>query len=636
MTNRVISHSLFTEFDIYLFKSGKHIALYDKFGAHEIEVEGVKGMYFAVYSPGARDIELIGNFNQWSGKEYKLYVRWDSSGIWEGFVPGIQYGELYKYRIYSTVDNRVRDKSDPYSFYYEMAPKTSGITWDISYKWGDNKWIGARPKRNNYKTPMSIYEIHLGSWRKNIKESRSLHYTEMADELVTYITDMGYTHVELLPVTEHPYYPSWGYLSTGFFAPTSRFGSPQEFMYLVDKLHQADIGIILDWVPAHFPSDDTFLADFDGTKVYEHPDRKKGYHPDWNSLIFNFERPEIVSFLLSSAHFWLEKYHIDGLRVDAVASILYLDYSRKEGEWEPNQYGGNHNLAAIEFLKALNQSCYTEHPGITMIAEESTAFAGVTKPVDQGGLGFGFKWMMGWMNDTLRYIERDTIYRRFHHNEISFSMAYAYSESYVLPLSHDEVVHGKSSLLGKMPGDEWQKFANLRLLLAYMFTHPGHKLLFMGNDLGQTTEWNFNDQLPWNLLKYDNHKGINELVKSLNKLLREEKALYEQNFENEGFEWIDHTDHANSVLAYARISDKEKLVVVANFTPAVKEDYRIGVPSKGYYYEILNTDETQYFGSHQVNVKKIKSEEITTHGRDHSIALRLPPLGVTILKHKKR
>ena len=636
MTNQVIAHSFFSDFDIYLFKSGKHLKLYDKFGSHEVIVGGVKGMYFAVYAPAAREVQVIGNFNYWSGENHILNVRWDGSGIWEGFIPGVQYGELYKYRILSSIDSRVRDKSDPYSFFYEVAPKTSGITWDLNYEWSDHGWMTERPDKNLYQSPMSIYEIHLGSWRKNHTEARSLHYTELADQLVDYILDMGYTHVELLPVTEHPYYPSWGYLSTGFFAPTSRFGSPQEFMYLVDKLHQADIGIILDWVPAHFPSDDAFLADFDGSKVYEHPNPQKGFHPDWGSFIFNFERPEVCSFLLSSAHFWLEHFHIDGLRVDAVASMLYLDYSRNHGEWEPNEFGGNHNLAAIEFLKSLNESCYTEHPGITMIAEESTAFSGVTQPVASGGLGFGFKWMMGWMNDTLRYMERNPIFRQYHHNEVSFSMAYAYSESYVLPLSHDEVVHGKQSLINKMPGDEWQKFANLRLLYTYMYSHPGLKLLFMGNDIGQYTEWSVNGEIAWDLLELDPHKGLKNLVRDLNILYRNEKALHQHDFESRGFEWIDHSDHVNSVLAYVRNSDKECIIVLCNFTPNTLNNYKIGVPMKGYYSEILNSDHEKYWGSNQLNASKIKAEAKPSHGREYSINLTIPPLGVTILKHKNR
>ena len=632
MSNLTIPHSRFSEFDIYLFKSGKHLRLYEKFGSHQVTVDGQKGTYFAVYAPAARAVQVIGNFNEWDGNQHNLHVRWDGSGIWEGFIPDINRGELYKYRIYSTADDQVRDKADPFSFYFEVAPKTSGITWDTYYEWSDQEWLNKRQQTDLYASSMSIYELHLGSWMKNNAEGRSLHYHELADKLVDYVRYMGYTHVEMLPVTEHPYYPSWGYLSTGFYAPTSRFGSPQDFMYLIDRLHQAGIGIILDWVPAHFPSDTTFLADFDGTKVYEHPNPKKGFHPDWNSLIFNFERPEVCSFLLSSANFWLDRYHIDGLRVDAVASMLYLDYSRKDGEWEPNEHGGNHNLAAIKFLKNLNFHCYQEHPGITMIAEESTSYAGVTAPVDQGGLGFGFKWMMGWMNDTLRYIERDPIHRQHHQGEISFSMVYAYSESYVLPLSHDEIVHGKKPMIYKMPGDEWQQFANLRLLYAYMFTHPGHKLLFMGNDFGMTNEWNFNKELPWHLLEHATHKGIQDLVRDLNGLLLNEPALSEKSFDGSGFQWIDHSDHQNSVLIFARFGVSDTIVVACNFTPNTLADYRFGVPQGGRYVELLSSDDSKYWGSGQVNVHQISAEDISMHNYDHSIRMTIPPLAATILK----
>ena len=632
MSNLTIPHSRFSEFDIYLFKSGKHLRLFEKFGSHQISLNGQKGTYFAVYAPAAREVQVVGNYNSWDGRQHQLNVRWDSSGIWEGFIPDINRGELYKYRIYSTADNEVREKADPFSFYYEIAPKTSGMTWDTYYEWSDQKWLADRSQTDHYTSALSIYELHLGSWMKNHDEGRSLHYHELADKLVSYISDMGYTHVELLPVTEHPYYPSWGYLSTGFYAPTSRYGSPQDFMYLIDRLHQANIGVILDWVPAHFPSDTTFLADFDGTKVYEHPNPKKGYHPDWNSLIFNFERPEVCSFLLSSANFWLDRYHIDGLRVDAVASMLYLDYSRDEGEWDPNEYGGNHNLAAIEFLKNLNFHCYQEHPGITIIAEESTSYTGVTAPVDQGGLGFGFKWMMGWMNDTLRYFERDPIYREHHQGEISFSMVYAYSESYILPLSHDEVVHGKNSMIYKMPGDEWQQFANLRLLYAYMFTHPGHKLLFMGNDFAMTNEWNFNEELPWNLLDHAPHQGIQNLVRDLNALLKNQPALSEKNFDGSGFRWIDHQDTNNSVLVYARFGAKDTLVIACNFTPNTISNYRIGVPQQGTYVELISSDDNKYWGSGQVNSHKLNTENINMHGCDQSIHITLPPLGATVLK----
>ena len=603
-------------------------------GAHYLEREGVGGTYFAVYAPAARSVAVVGNFNSWNGTDYQLNVRWDSSGIWEGFIPDVGKGELYKYRIASSFDAIIREKSDPYGFFFEKAPKTASITWDTDYKWKDKTWMSKREEKDLYHTTMSIYELHLGSWRKN-KEGNSLSYQEMATEMVDYVKKMGYTHVEMLPVTEHPYFPSWGYLTTGFFAPTSRFGSPQEFMELVEAFHKAGIGVLVDWVPAHFPSDSDWLADFDGSHVYEHPNPKRGFHPDWNSLIFNYERPEVRSFLLSCAHFWVDKYHIDGLRVDAVASMLYLDYSREDGGWDPNIYGGNENLEAIAFLKDLNETIYEQHPGVVMIAEESTAFEGVTKPVNEGGLGFGFKWMMGWMNDSLEYIKRDPIHRQYHHNEISFSMAYAYSENFVLPLSHDEVVHGKNALVNKMPGDEWQKMSNLRLLYAYMFGHPGHKLLFMGNEIGQTTEWNLDTGVRWELLDHKFHKGIQACISDLNHLLAKQPALSEENFSQEGFEWIDHGDHKNSVLAFIRKGKKQQIMVVCNFTPKVQTNYRLGVKEKGKWTEIFNSDADKYGGSDQLNSKVIKTELEESHGKKHSVALTLPPLGVSYLKYKK-
>lgn len=604
-------------------------------GAHYIEVDGVGGTYFAVFAPAAQWVAVVGNFNEWQSTDYQLNVRWDSSGIWEGFIPDVGKGELYKYRIASHYDSKIREKSDPYGFFFEKAPKTASISWDTHYDWKDTSWMQKRPKVDLYHTAMSIYEVHVGSWKKNV-QGDSLSYAEMATELVDYVKEMGYTHVEMLPVTEHPYFPSWGYLTTGFFAPTSRFGSPQEFMSLVEAFHLAGIGVLVDWVPAHFPADDGWLADFDGSHVYEHPNPKRGFHPDWNSLIFNYERPEVRSFLLSCAHFWLEKYHIDGLRVDAVASMLYLDYSREQGGWDPNIYGGNENLEAISFLKDLNETIYMQHQGVVMIAEESTAFAGVTRPVSDGGLGFGFKWMMGWMNDTIEYMKRDPIYRQYHHNEISFSMAYAYSENFVLPLSHDEVVHGKQSLVYKMPGDEWQKMANLRLLYAYMYGHPGHKLLFMGSEIGQTTEWNLDTGVRWDLLEYDYHKGIQRCIADLNRLLTAEAALYADNFSGEGFEWIDHSDHKNSVLAFVRKGKRQQIMVVCNFTPNVLEDYRLGVGKKGKWTEIFNSDDERYGGSHQKNTGSLKTEAVASHGKDLSVSLTLPPLGVVFLKYKSR
>jgi len=633
MGNLVKPHSFFTDFDIDLFNSGKHFRLYEKFGSHITEKDGERGVYFSVYAPSAKSVELIGDFNYWNGEKHVLLVRWDSSGIWEGFIAGLKKGDLYKYRIYSNLDEKVRDKADPYAKKYEMPPKTASIVWNNEYLWHDENWLKNRPAANNLNAPMSIYELHLGSWKKN-NDGYSLSYKELATELCTYVTTMGYTHVELMPVMEHPYYPSWGYLCTGYFAPTSRYGDPEELMYLVDSLHTAGIGVFLDWVPAHFPSDEHALADFDGSKLYENPDKQKGFHPDWNSLIFNFERAQIRSFLISSAHFWCNQFHADGLRVDAVASILYLNYSRYEGEWTPNIYGGNENLDAIQFIKDLNIALYKDFPGIQMMAEESTAFTGVSKPVDVGGLGFGMKWMMGWMNDSLEFFQRDPIYRKYHHNDISRSLTYAFTENYLLPLSHDEVVHGKQSLLHKMPGDDWQKFANLRLLFTYMFTHPGQKLIFMGGDFGQRSEWNVNQQLEWHLLQHQPHQGVANTIKKLNQLYKNEKALHGNNFSPDGFEWIDYNDSENSVISFIRKSDDKFVVVVLNFSPVVRNNYTIGVPKAGLYTCIFNSDE-EAFGGSGVSIKNCKSKSERYHNKAHSITLTLSPLAGIILKMEK-
>ncbi|NNF22142.1 MAG: 1,4-alpha-glucan branching protein GlgB [Saprospiraceae bacterium] len=630
LNNKCIPYSQLTDFDIDLFRSGNHFRLYEKMGSHPVVLDEIEGFSFAVYAPGAHRVEVIGDFNGWNGNEHSLFVRWDHSGVWEGFIPGIKEGTIYKYRIYSHHDDRVREKADPFAFHTEQMPKSASVCWSIDYDWQDERWISERSKKNSLDSPISIYELHLGSWKKNA--GFSLGYSEMAGELVEYVMKMGFTHVEFLPLTEHPFYPSWGYLSTSYFAPTSRYGTPQELMFLINALHNAGIGVIMDWVPAHFPSDDFALADFDGTKLYEHPDRKRGYHPDWNSLIFNYERPEIVSFLISSAHFWLGVYHMDGLRVDAVSSMLYLDYSREEGEWEANIYGGNEYLAAIDFVKKLNSSCYQSFPDIQMIAEESTAFNGVSRPIDLGGLGFGVKWMMGWMNDTLVYMSRDPIHRPFHHNEISFSMAYYYSENFMLPISHDEVVHGKNSIAYKMPGDEWQRFANLRLLYAYMFTHPGQKLLFMGCEIGQTSEWEVNESVSWHLLEFDPHKGLQSSIKKLNRILREEKPMYAKQFQPESFEWIDHSDHKNCILAYLRKSGDECLVVVCNFQPVAHEHYRLGVPDFNTWECIFNSDDPAFWGSGFNIQKKLNSEDIDSHGRNKSVNISIPPLAVLIYK----
>lgn len=630
MEQKVKSFSLFSDFDVDLFKSGKHYKLYEKFGAHLKEVDGEEGVYFAVYAPSAYKVEVIGDFNDWTGELHQLNVRWDSSGIWEGFIPDVKEGSHYKYQIYSNNDSRIRKKADPYAFKTEMMPKSASIVWKEDYAWKDKNWMTKkRLKANGLEAPFSIYELHLGSWQK--KEGRSLHYSELAEDLVAYVKEMGFTHVEFMPVTEHPYYPSWGYLSTSFFAPTSRFGEPEGLMMLVDAFHKAGIGVLVDWVPAHFPNDDFALADFDGSNVYEHFDTQKGYHPDWNSLIFNYERNEVRSFLISSAFYWLERYHFDGLRVDAVSSMLYLDYSREEGQWSPNIYGGNEYLAAIDFLKELNTAVYGTFEGVQMIAEESTAYPAITKPVHTGGLGFGMKWMMGWMNDTLQYFARPPIYRSYHHGEVSFSLTYAFSENFLLPLSHDEVVHGKQSLLNKMPGDDWQKFANLRLLYSYMYTHPGNKLLFMGAEFGQPTEWNFNEQLEWPLLKNLSHKGVQTLVKDLNKLFKKEASLASNNFNQEGFEWVSH-DETNCILVYIRKTEEEKLLVVCNFTPQVIYDYKIGVAEEGKYKVILNSDDIKYSGSGVTKTKTYHSKKSESHGKDHSLELALVPLGTLILK----
>ena len=559
--NQLQPHSLFTDFDIDLFKAGKHFRLYEKLGAHSIEVNDVKGVYFAVWAPSAKAVDVVGDFNYWLEGEHKLQVRWDGSGIWEGFIPNVEIGATYKYKITSNHNDIKSEKADPFALYCEKPPHTASVVWDLDYKWKDKSWMETRKVTNALDKPYSVYEVHLGSWRRN-NEGHFLTYLELADQLVAYITETGFTHVEFMPVMEYPYDPSWGYQLVGYFAPTSRFGKPQDFMFLVDKLHQAGIGVILDWVPSHFPSDAHGLGFFDGTHLYEHPDVRKGYHPDWKSLIFNYGRNEVRSFLISNAIFWLQQYHIDGLRVDAVASMLYLDYSRKDGEWEPNEFGGRENLDTISFLKELNEEVYKSFEGVQTIAEESTSFPMVSRPTYLGGLGFGMKWMMGWMHDTLEYFQKEAIYRKHHQNDITFSMTYTFTENFMLPLSHDEVVYGKKSIQDKMTGDEWQKFANLRLLYGYMFTHPGSKLLFMGSEFGQTAEWNFEQSLDWHLLQYDYHNGIKTLITDLNGVYRNQPALHEKQFNADGFEWINYGDSENSVLSYIRKGNSENDDVV--------------------------------------------------------------------------
>jgi 1,4-alpha-glucan branching enzyme len=632
--SKVQGYSLFTDFDIDLFKAGKHFRLYEKLGAHPIEVDGVSGVYFAVWAPSARSVSVVGDFNYWIQGEHQLNVRWDSSGIWEGFIPGVQKGTTYKYKIQSENGGIITEKADPFAFYCEKPPLTASVIWDLDYKWKDTNWMKTRKEHNALDKPYSVYEVHLGSWKRHGSENRFLTYLEFADELVAYVKETGFTHVEFMPVMEYPYDPSWGYQLVGYFAPTSRFGTPQEFMVLVDKLHQAGIGVILDWVPSHFPDDAHGLGFFDGSNLFEHPDRRKGYHPDWKSLVFNYGRNEVRSFLISNALFWLQHYHIDGLRVDAVASMLYLDYSRKDGEWEPNVFGGRENLDTISFLKDFNEAVYANYEGVQTIAEESTSFPMVSRPTFAGGLGFGMKWMMGWMHDTLQYFKKDPIHRKYHQNDLTFSMTYAFSENFMLPLSHDEVVYGKCSIAGRMPGDEWQKFANLRLLYGYMFTHPGTKLLFMGAEFGQSGEWNFEQSLDWHLLQYPFHEGVRKLIAGLNDLYKSQPALHEKQFSPEGFEWINYSDHHNAVMTYIRKGNnpKEDVIVVCNFTPVVRKNYRIGLPKKGKLVEIFNSDAEVFGGSGVTNSAKLTIENSPYDGRDYSIELDLAPLAVMVFR----
>ena len=629
-------HSLFTEFDINLFQAGKHYRLYEKFGSHITTVDGVKGTYFAVWAPSAKSVAVIGDFNFWLEGEHHLNVRWDGSGIWEGFIPDVHKGSIYKYKIRSAHNDVTTEKADPFARRCEHPPKTASIVWEDDYSWNDKKWMKNRKKNNALDAPYSVYEVHLGSWKKQIEEGRFLSYRELAEDLVNYVQEMNFTHVEFMPIMEFPYDPSWGYQLTGYFAPTSRFGFPDEFKFLVDTFHEKGIGVILDWVPSHFPSDDHGLGFFDGSHLYEHPDRRKGYHQDWKSLIFNYGRNEIKAFLISNAIFWLDQYHADGLRVDAVASMLFLDYSRKDGEWEPNEFGGRENLDAIAFIKEMNAAVYEAFPDVQTIAEESTSFPQVSRPIYDGGLGFGMKWMMGWMHDTLDYFEKEPIYRKHHQNELTFSLNYAFTENFMLPLSHDEVVYGKKSIVDKMPGDEWQKFANLRLLYSFMYTHPGAKLIFQGGEFGQTSEWDFDGSLDWHLLDYGVHKGAQTLVKDLNKFYKKESALHERQFSAEGFEWIDHGDHENSVMSYVRkgINEKDNVIVVLNLTPSPRENYRIGIPKAGTLKEIFNSDATKYNGTGNFKNKTVESNHTEWNGKENSIELNLPPLGMIAFKYK--
>lgn len=628
--------SRFSDFDIYLFREGRHYSLYDKFGAHVMERNGKKGIYFALWAPNAAQVHVIGNFNGWNKESHPMYVRYDSSGIWETFIPELKPGEIYKYYIKSKYNNYAVEKADPYAFQCEEPPKTASVVAGLSFEWTDKLWMKERKNKNFLSEPTSVYELHPGSWRRNPEENnRSLTYREMAAELPQYVKELGFTHVELMPVMEHPFYGSWGYQITGYFAPTSRYGTPIDFMLLINTLHEAGIGVILDWVPSHFPGDEHGLSYFDGTHLYEHADLRKGFHPDWRSYIFNYGRDEVKSFLISNACYWLEKYHIDGLRVDAVASMLYLDYSRKEGEWIPNEFGGRENLEAIRFLKEFNEACYSRFPDVITIAEESTAWPMVSKPTYIGGLGFAMKWMMGWMHDTLHYFQKEPIHRKFHQNEITFSIYYAFTENFMLPLSHDEVVYGKGSLLNKMPGDVWQKFANLRMLFGYMYAHPGTKLLFMGGEIGQWNEWNHDSSLDWHLLQYDSHKGLKKLIENLNNLYKTEPSLHYFNFDNPGFEWIDITDTDNCVISFLRKDDSGSfMLVIANFTPVIRENYRTGAPSGGYWKQVLNTDDERFGGSNVFCVEGVQAEETASHGRNYSFLLTLPPLAIMYYKNE--
>ncbi|MFA6434070.1 MAG: 1,4-alpha-glucan branching protein GlgB [Elusimicrobiales bacterium] len=623
-----------TDQDVYLFNEGNHVRLYEKFGAHAAADGASEGTRFAVWAPNARAVFVMGDFNGWNKTRDALKER-PGSGIWEGFIPGVKKGHNYKYHIVSRYAGFHGEKADPLAFASEVPPRTASVVWPLDYAWGDAQWMGSRGPANALKSPVSIYEVHAGSWRRVPEDgNRPLTYRELAEQLPGYVKQMGFTHVELMPVTEHPFYGSWGYQTVGYFSPTSRYGTPQDLMYLIDRLHQDGIGVILDWVPAHFPSDAHGLEYFDGTHLYEHADPKQGVHPDWNSSIFNFGRNEVRSFLLSSAMFWLDKYHADGLRVDAVASMLYLDYSRKPGEWIPNRHGGNENLEAIAFLRQFNRVVYENYPEVQTYAEESTAWPMVSRPTYLGGLGFGLKWDMGWMNDTLQYLSKDPVYRKYHHNILTFRMLYAFSENYVLPLSHDEVVHGKGSLLNRMAGDAWQKFANLRLLYGAMFASPGQKLLFMGGEFAQCREWDHDRSLDWHLAGLEPHAGMLKWVRDLNRLYRSEPALYEQNCNPAGFEWIDANDSQQSVLAFLRKGGKagETILAVCNFTSVPRFNYRLGVPCGGFWKELLNSDAPDYWGGGLGNLGGAAAEEVPSHGRPYSLSLTLPPLSAVFFK----
>lgn len=623
-----------TDFDIFLFKQGRHFDIYEKLGSHLTRIRDRQGFQFAVWAPQARYVSVVGDFNNWDPRAHSLNARSDGSGIWEGFIPDLGQGEVYKYFILSW-DGRKLHKGDPYAYRWETPPQTASITWDLAYEWGDQEWMSQRAIKNRHDQPCSVYEVHLGSWMRPGDGSPLMSYRELAHRLVSYVSSMGFTHVEFMPVMEHPYFPSWGYQVTGYFAPSSRFGTPQDFMYLVDQLHRAGIGVILDWVPSHFPTDAHGLADFDGTHLYNHADPRQGFHPDWKTYIFNFGRNEVNNFLISNALYWLKYYHIDGLRVDAVASMLYLDYSREDGQWIPNKYGGNENLEAIQFLKTFNKTVYEKFPDTFTVAEESTAWPGITKPVHDGGLGFGQKWMMGWMHDILRYMQRDPVHRKYHHDELTFSMVYAFSENFMLPFSHDEVVHGKASMIYKMPGNEQEKFDQLRLLYGYMFMHPGTKLLFMGQEFGQTNEWDFQSQIRWDLLQYEPHRSMQNWVKHLNFFYRSQRALFHKQFSNEGFQWAIGDDRNNSIISFFRFSDRpeETLLVICNFTPARHQVYEIEVPFGGTWKAVLNSDHADFGGHMQTgSYQAAKARRLYRRYRPFGISISVPAFGMLVFR----
>jgi 1,4-alpha-glucan branching enzyme len=634
-TQPVWNYSLLTDEDVRNYQAGTNYQLYKKFGSHSVQVNEVWGMYFCVWAPNATSVSVKGNFNDWKNHEYELHPRWDKSGIWEGFIPNFNLGEAYKYHIVGYA-KRALDKGDPFANFWEKRPQTASITWDLYYNWNDKTWMKNRKKKNALNAPWSVYEVHLASWQRPDKNDEETYntYEEITKQLVPYIKETGFTHVELMPLTEHPFDGSWGYQVTGYFAATSRFGDPQGLMRLIDALHQEEIGVILDWVPSHFPYDAHGLFMFDGTHTYEYADMRKGFHPDWNSYIFNYKRGEVKSFLISSARFWFELFHIDGIRVDAVSSMLKLNYSRKEGEWEPNEMGGDGNLEAIAFIKDLNETIFRDFPDVQTIAEEATDWPGVSKPTWQGGLGFGMKWMMGWMHDTLNYFKTDPLLRQFEQDKFSFSMMYYYDENFMLPLSHDEVVHGKSPMLYKMPGDEWQKFANLRLLYTYMWMHPGAKLIFMGDEFGQTAEWNYKSELQWELLQFDAHRLLKDCIAALNALLKKEPALYLHQFDNKGFEWVDLDHRQESVIVFKRKGAKkaDDLLVILNMTPVVRNDWEIYTDGKKYKQEIFNSDSKDFWGTGDVFNPDLRCELVDKDQKKYKLTVNLPALGGIVLK----